>query len=609
MIRRFLSGVFWGGVVSALGLGAISQLTPLPVSRIAAEPSSVQLKKPGPVAPVVDTEAAVLPDAVVEPDLAVQPDPNVKGDAIVPPDAGVQPDAVVAPLPTAPETQVEPNSDAAPKASTPDAATPDVVIPDAVTPDAVTPDAATPDAVTPDASIADPAPATSAAVEQLDPPVGSEFAQPLPDVEPVLPVAETAPPVETADLAPLSPPASDAASMTDAPSAAPETGLEPPPPSMPPVEAELAVEPPVAVAPDQIALAEPAQPAAPQADLAPVPAQDPAPPAAPEAEDALLKPLPDILPVPEVEPALDVDPVPVDDPSPQIDPDAALVPQTDAENAATLAPTPGLEGQVDGVTIGRLPRIGDAALSEEAVTDAAIDADPTLTIETEQDLPPLQKYARSFENPDAKPLFSIILIDTGGAALDRAALAALPFPVTFALDPLAPEAAEASKIYRDAGQEVIMVATGIPAGATAADLEVTFQAHAAALPETVAVIDTEFGAFQADRPLATQVVPILQAQGRGLISWDRGLNAADQVARREGLAATMVFRKLDGKGENTAAVRRALDRAAFKAAQDGTVTVIGQTIPETVAALLEWAVEGRAASVALAPVSAVLSKP
>ena len=263
------------------------------------------------------------------------------------------------------------------------------------------------------------------------------------------------------------------------------------------------------------------------------------------------------------------------------------------------------------MTIGRLPRIGDAPVVAEdpvvPVPEANSDGTADFAIDGENDLPPLQKYARLFENPDGKPLFSIILIDTGGADVDRAALAALPFAVSFALDPLASGAAEASKIYRDAGQEVIMVATGIPAGATASDLEVTFQAHAAALPEAVAVIDTEFGAFQADRPLATQVVPILKAQGRGLISWDRGLNAADQVARREGLAAGMVFRKLDGNGENTSAVRRALDRAAFKAAQDGRVMVIGQTLPETVAALMEWAVEGRAAAVSLAPVSAVLT--
>ena len=52
--------------------------------------------------------------------------------------------------------------------------------------------------------------------------------------------------------------------------------------------------------------------------------------------------------------------------------------------------------------------------------------------------------------------------------------------------------------------------------------------------------------------------------------------------------------------------RRYLDRAAFKAAQEGRVVVQGTTRPETVQALLEWTVEGRAGSVELAPASAVL---
>jgi polysaccharide deacetylase 2 family uncharacterized protein YibQ len=53
-------------------------------------------------------------------------------------------------------------------------------------------------------------------------------------------------------------------------------------------------------------------------------------------------------------------------------------------------------------------------------------------------------------------------------------------------------------------------------------------------------------------------------------------------------------------------VRRLLDRAVFKAGQDGLVSVVGKADPATVAALLEWTVEGKAATVALAPVTAVL---
>lgn len=586
MIRGFLSGVFWGTAVAALGLGAASQLTPLPVARIAADASAVQVAKPAPADPVVVAKTAVpteVPVAEVAPAKVpvVTPAP-----AVVP---------VVKPMPVVP---VVPATTAVP------ADAPVAEVAPAKVPVVAAAPAAVP-IVKPvlDAAGQPVAPAT----EQSDPPAGSEFAKPLPDVAPVLP-REDAPVASNASaVAPLTPPASDTATVTDQPSVAPKTGLEPPKPLVTPNDTQIAADLPAGGDAAKTLPVVPDQPALPQADIAP-PAAESVAPAAPAAPaEPLLKPLPKVLPVPDTKPETPV----------QLTPDAPLVPATDpaaglgTKETATLAPTPGLKGTVDGVKIGRLPQIDSPkpAVEGEAAAAAVPDpnADQTLAIGGDVEVPPLKKYARTFENPDAKPLFSIILIDTGGPDVDRAALAALPFPVSFVLDPMAAGAAAASKIYRDAGQEVVMVATGIPPGATASDLEVTFQANASALPEAVAVIDTEIGAFQANRVLATQVIPILKAQGRGLISWDRGLNAADQVAKHEGLAAGTVFRKLDGKGEDTAAVRRALDRAAFKAAQDGRVIVIGQTQPETIKALTEWAAAARAASVALAPVSAALT--
>ena len=151
-----------------------------------------------------------------------------------------------------------------------------------------------------------------------------------------------------------------------------------------------------------------------------------------------------------------------------------------------------------------------------------------------------------------------------------------------------------------------MLATGIATGAQASDVEVAFQAMELGLPEAVAVMDLAEPAFQNNRGLASAVVPILKAQGRGLLTWDEGLNAADQVARREDLEAAVVFRDLGAAGADRVAIRRLLDRAVFKAGQDGRVSVVGEADAETVAALLEWSVEGKAATVALAPLTAVL---
>ncbi len=254
---------------------------------------------------------------------------------------------------------------------------------------------------------------------------------------------------------------------------------------------------------------------------------------------------------------------------------------------AQLGPT------VSGVKTNGLPQIGDASRA---------------TAPTAADDKPIAKFARKFDAAAGKPLFSILLKDVGRAGMARADLAKLPFAVTFVVDPLASDAAEAARTYRDAGQEVLMVADGIPPGATAGDVAQTFQALAKMLPEAVGVIDEDTAGFQDNRALATLVLPVIADQGRGLVTFDRGLNAADQIARRDGLPAAVVFRRLDGAGESQATIRRYLDRSVFRASQIGAVVVMGDTRADTVAAILQWTIEGRATGVTLAPVTAVMGR-
>jgi polysaccharide deacetylase 2 family uncharacterized protein YibQ len=277
-------------------------------------------------------------------------------------------------------------------------------------------------------------------------------------------------------------------------------------------------------------------------------------------------------------------------------PDAA----TEEPSGSTFKPAGSLADRTEGVIVGRLPRIGDPPATDGAEAEAAAEAAP-------EDSRPIALHAASFENPEGKPLMSIVLIDRGSADLDRAALAGLPFPVTFALDPLDPATAERAQIYRAGGKEVVMLATGIAEGATASDIEVAFQSMAQGLPEAVAVMDLGQPVFQQRRALASLVVPVVDGQGRGLLTWDQGLNAADQVARRDGVPSGIVFRDLGSAGTEVDDVRRVLDRAVFKAGQDGSVIVAGDASSVNVAALLVWTVEGRAATVALAPLTAVLT--
>ncbi len=496
------------------------------------------------------------------------------------------------------------------------------------------------------------APAVVAA-EPASEPVQQVVAEPAP----VMPVAPPEPevaeqPEAVADLPTVAPIPSDEAMVVATPEAA-ETALPagPDDPLMNPATAEA---PPAAVAsadsgepavaavgdvpadpapateePVVAAIVEPAEaapsspPVAVIAEPAAAPlAVDPAPDAPVVASNAD-QPGSETPPLPLETPVVtDVTPAPAEPAEPPVvaprslpqvtaevpvaEPDSMAQPVVDSDtpenfilndDPSTLAPVPGFKKVLPGVVANRLPRIGTDVAADDAEVAAAVDQ------------PPMVRFASDFENPDQRPVFSIILLDSGLSEADRAQVAGLPFPVTVALDPLAPTTPAASAAYRAAGREVVMLASGIPTGAEATDVAVTFQNNADVLPESVAVLDLEQNGFQGNRPLATLVVPAIKDQGRAVITWDQGLNAGDQVARREGVASGMVFRRMDGAGTDIAGIRRSLDKAAFKAGQDGRVIVVADAGPETLAALMVWVLEGRGADVAIAPVTAALTIP
>ena len=370
---------------------------------------------------------------------------------------------------------------------------------------------------------------------------------------------------------------------TAAPSAVlPEGAVDLAPDTMPETAADSTVDPAAVPLPGEV----PAH--SPLAEGAPAPADPVAP----------------TEPVAPAEPLLDSPAALPDGASPPPEPDVAEPATPEPATPEPVlpepaVPAPGLDGDVPGVSTNRLPQIAAPAAPESAEADA-------LTPAKAPDDRPLARFAAPFENPAKKPLYAILLLDDGKAQIDRAALAGLSIPLTIVLDPTHPEAGALADLYRKAGKEVAMLASAIPKGAKASDLQVSFEAHAKALPESVAVVDVAEGGFQNNRQLATDLVPLVKDQGRGLVTFDKGLNAGDQVARREGVPAALIFRELDAAGEAAPLIRRYLDRAAFKAVQDGRVVVLGHARPDMIAALLEWSVEGRAGSVALAPLTAVL---
>ena len=463
------------------------------------------------------------------------------------------------------------------------------------------------------AANANASPAASTPIEAPDPAAAPEFeaatveAAPEPaaagveaTAEPEAAAPEPAPAVT--DATPATPPVTEAAPASQETASAdpsadgsPASAPAPQAPSEPAPSEPTSAEPPASeTLLAEIAPPEPPEPALPGAvTLAETP---PAESAEPELAELLPEPQP---------PAADPE-APASNPEPEPDatglPGSATVEMPGTRPAALPgtppAPDAAEPAPATGVITGRLPRIGDAPPAEP---------EPEIANAAPADDRPIARFATPFENPDSKPLVAILLIDGGAPELDRAGLAALPFPVSFALDPLDPATPDHAAIYRAAGREVVMLATGLPQGAQPSDVEVAFQSMAQNLPEAVAVMDLAAGGFQNDRPLASLVVPVIQGQGRGLVTWDAGLNAADPVARRADLAATTIFRDLAAGGTDRFALRRTLERVLFKAGQEGRVAVATEATPELVAGLLEWTIEGRGATVALAPLTAVLT--
>jgi polysaccharide deacetylase 2 family uncharacterized protein YibQ len=468
-----------------------------------------------------------------------------------------------APAPTAPE---------APAATTPEASAP--TAPEAPTPTAPeAPGTAAPTLAPADEGAAAPAPR----LPQIDAaPATGAPAAPAPEA-----AADRAPPLpETAP-----PPAPAVAAVAQAPAPAP-LPTAPPPRFSTAADAGAGGTAPRRIAP-------PAQGDAPASiDTAPAPAPEPvAPPAAAVAE------APPANNAPEAAPAVTVTET---EAAP-----AARLPQVTAPPAAAAMPgTQAGTGLPQSAGPGLSQRLPQAGLPPPAATPA-----PEPPAPAEVPAGALRANAAPFSAEPGQPLLAIVLIDEPDSGLDPAVLADIPFPVSFALDPLRPDAAARAAALRAAGFEVVILgAPVIPEGATAADVEVALAVARAALPQAVALIDDPAGRIQGDRPVLDATVSALAETGHGLIAYPRGLNAAEETARRTGLPAATVFRLLDDADQSAPVITRFLGRAAFAAGQEGAAVVVGRTRPDTVTALFSWALGGRTEGVALAPVSAVLAR-
>lgn len=658
MGRGYVFGLLVGAVVSAAGLAGVSLMAPLAAMRspedgggVTIPPAAGGLAPQAPVteAPVTEapvtqapvTQAPVTEAPVTEPPAAEAPEaaasnPTVSESA-APATTGPAPAVMESAKPEAPAVPAGSGSDIAAAAPAPSSGAATAVRPAVPVVE-----------VPPGSEFARPKPETDPLVPVAEP---EPATSPLPTV--IAPDAENAPAL--AEVEPARIPATAAAPEAPMP---PEQSAPTADAALPAAEGSVPVPPPgEAAAPALVPGEVEEAPAAPApATLAEAPATAEAP-AAPATEPAA-EPVPAPAAEPEAEPQPDApaatgEPAFVDDaPGPpeeylpdetlpeDVAPDATLpgsdggpviigVAPRDPFGSAD-APQPGFGQKIQpgfgqriqpgfgqagsGVRVNR-PGASDGAAGQvppAAETAPEADGGPAPSPAFVQPPAPvadgaLRRHAAAFANPDMKPIVAVILTDLGDAAGGVApdALDELGVAVTVAIDPEAPDAAARAVAYRLAGDEVAILAPDLPEGATASDLEVSHQGAVSALPEAVAVIGRPGSAFQTDRRIAQHLVSLLATEGRGIVTYTRGLDPARQAAEGEGLPHAAIFRDLDAEGENPATIQRYLDRAAFEAARTGAVVVTGTTSPGTVAALREW-IQGGARGVVVGPVSAVM---
>jgi len=319
-----------------------------------------------------------------------------------------------------------------------------------------------------------------------------------------------------------------------------------------------------------------------EAEAAPAPEPEPAPAAEPRVAD-----------LPRVEDDTS------EDTTEEIAQDSTEEADTPAATPTTTAPSPSIGQRVAPITerdtaAVSLPTVGADTDTASAETPANVSAEA-----------PIAAFAAPFSNPDDKPLMGIVLMDDA-SSIGAEALETFPYPLTFAIDPFDPDAAEKMARYRAAGFEVLVL-MDLPLTATPEDAESTFEVALATLNETIGVLEGVGSGVQGSRALSDQVTAILRDKGYGFITQNSGLNTVQKLAEREGVPSAYVFRDFDGAGQTPTVMRRFLDQAAFRAGQEGGVIMLGRVRPDTISALLLWGLQDRASRVALAPASAVLT--
>ena len=467
-------------------------------------------------------------------------------------------------------------------------------------------------------------------------PAAGEFGTIAPEIPLVVPATEPEPNLPDPNRTPLEDP-----EPIDAVEVAPE-GVEPErvdpdaaisetgdPETSDPEGVEPDAGAPEAATPEESASSpvdDPVEPEAPEtSDIQEAPAPEPGEPETPESEVSETTDPEDSNPTesavteeatgpdpaaPQVEgesPETGREPEPVEtaaEPGPETPDEVTVEP---AEPVETLEP---IEPEVTEVTEAPEGDPAEVATPEaptpELAPSGAAEEAPTLNAAIGFGGGALLRNALDISVDTSLPLFSIIVIDRSGSGLPLSEVATYPAPLTVALDPTQPGAITASEGYKATGHEVLILANSLPPDAAPLAAAAALTQLLNQMPAAVGVLLPPGSPFVRDASRASELTAILAQSGHGLVSLPQGLDALGRAAAAADVPDAEVFRVLDSQEEGVPLMTRYLDRAAFQAARDGSVVVLGIVQPNTMEALNQWLQGRRAATVAVAPISKLM---
>lgn len=310
------------------------------------------------------------------------------------------------------------------------------------------------------------------------------------------------------------------------------------------------------------------------------PAADGEPPGSPELEmaaepSATERALPDAGPAVPAEPEL---PPVAADATPPADATLPAPPADTAPGPAELGPS--AEGIVSAHDAGTPEAPADATRGF-----AAADQGPTVN-------------ATPFDAPARTPLLAVVLVGGRPNALPADRLDLLTMPLTIAIPPESPGAAELGAAARAAGHEVLV------------DLDL---AEANAAPDRIAALDMAVGATATERTLNAGALEALvdELARRGLAWVETGGGTgtpAGRIAREQGMTLAQADRMAAGETDPDE-IYRAIDSAAQTARRSGTSVLFLDATEQSMEALVRWGLEQSGDdAVWFAPISAVIAR-